>query len=185
MTLQAKMLAIAAALERAGIRHAFGGAIALAYATLNPRGTSDIDVNIFVAAPAADAVLAALPEGIAVPDGTAEAIASDGQTRLWWDGTPVDLFFDYLELHEQAARNVRMVEFEGREIPVLAPTELAVFKAMFDRTQDWADIEAMIGADTLDVTAVRATLAQLVDADDPRFARLDDAIRRAEAAPGR
>lgn len=180
MTLQAKLLALHAALDDAGIGHAFGGAIALAYATLNPRGTSDIDVNVFVPAPAGAAALAALPAAIAVPAGTADAIAADGQVRLWWEGTPVDLFFDYVALHEQAARNRRMVEFEGQAIPVLAPTELAVFKAMFDRTQDWADIEAMIGAEALDLAAVRTGLAQLVDADDPRFARLDEAVRRAD-----
>jgi pimeloyl-ACP methyl ester carboxylesterase len=179
VTLQAKLLAIHGALQAAGIGHAFGGAIALAYATLNPRGTSDIDVNIFAPAPSAEAALAVLPDAIAVPDDTAQRIATDGQARLWWDGTPIDLFFDYVALHAQAARNVRMVDFEGERIPVLAPTELAVFKAMFDRTQDWADIEAMIGAQTLDLSAVRATLSGLVDRDDPRFARLDDAIRRA------
>lgn len=31
-------------------------------------------------------------------------------------------------------------------MPVLGPTELATFKAMSDRTRDWADIEAMLVA---------------------------------------
>lgn len=181
MTLQAKLLAIHTALQGAGVPHAFGGAIALAYATLNPRGTSDIDVNVFVSAASASKALDALPAAVVVPPGTADAIAADGQTRLWWDGTPLDLFFDYVPLHEQSARNLKLVDFEGQTIPVLAPVELAVFKAMFDRTQDWADIEAMLGAETLDVAAVRTTLAQLVDGDDPRFARLTDAIRRTDA----
>jgi hypothetical protein len=77
-------------------------------------------------------------------------------------------------VHEQAARNRRTVPFAGIRIPVLGPTELAVFKVVFDRTRDWADVEAMAAAGTLDVGAVKATLRTLVDAGDPRFARLDE-----------
>jgi hypothetical protein len=62
---------------------------------------------------------------------------------------------------------------------VLGPTELAVFKAMFDRTRDWADIEAMIAAGTLDTDAARTTLRTMLSDDDERFARLDEATRRA------
>ncbi len=116
------------------------------------------------------------------PDGTEEAIARDGQIRLWWDETPVDLFFDYEPLHADAARNRKTVPFADTRIPVLGPVELAAFKAMFDRTRDWADIEAMVGASTLDVDAVRETLETLLPAGDERFARLDEAVRRAAAA---
>ena len=107
-------------------------------------------------------------------------IERDGQVRLWWDETPVDLFFDYVELHEAAARNRRVVPFEGVEIPVLGPVELATFKAMFDRTRDWADIEAMLGAETLDVDAVRANITALVGDEDGRLGRLADAVARAD-----
>jgi hypothetical protein len=71
------------------------------------------------------------------------------------------------------------VPFAGTQIPVLGPAELAVFKVMFDRTQDWADVEAMLAAGTLDVEAVRAELTTLLDVGDERFARLDEAVRRA------
>ena len=70
-------------------------------------GTIDIDVNVFVPATNAERVLRALPEGIARPDGTEEKIARDGQIRLWWDEVPVDLFFDYVPIHGDAARNRR------------------------------------------------------------------------------
>jgi hypothetical protein len=56
-----------------------------------------------------------------------------------------------------------------------------VFKAMFDRTRDWADIEAMLAARTLDVDAVRDRLVSLVGEDDGRLPRLDEALRRAGA----
>lgn len=165
-------MAIHRALAAARIPHAFGGAIALAYWTLDPRGTSDIDVNIFAPATDSRRALEALPDRIEQPPDVADVIARDGQARLWWEGTPIDLFFDYLPVHADAARARRRVPFEGVEIPVLGPVELAVFKVMFDRTRDWADLEAMAEMGSLDVDAVRATLRTMLDGDDERFDRL-------------
>ena len=181
MTLPEKIVALHRALSKKKIPHAFGGALALAYWTKDPRGTSDIDLNIFVAAADSGPALAALPEGVARPEGTAATIAAKGQIRLWWGETPVDLFFDYVPVHAQAARNAKDVPFAGTHIPILGPVELAVFKVMFDRTRDWADIEAMLAANTVDIDAVRATLAALVASDDHRYARLTEALRRADA----
>lgn len=175
MTLPQRILALHRALSARSVPHAFGGAIALAYATLDPRGTNDIDVNVFVPAAEAAAVLEALPDGVRVQPGTAETIARDGQVRLWWDETPVDLFFDYAPVHADAARNRRTVPFEGERIPVLGPDELAVFKVMFDRTRDWADIEALAANEAIDVDAVVRALETMLPADDPRFARLREA----------
>ena len=181
MTLPERLVELHRALARRRIPHAFGGAIALAYWTPTPRGTIDIDVNIFLPAEDAARALRALPGGIAQPPGTEDAIARDGQTRLWWEETPVDLFFDYVPVHEDAARNRQTVPFAGTRIPILGPVELAVFKAMFDRTRDWADIEAMVEANSLDVDAVRETLATMIEAGDERFARLQESVRRARA----
>lgn len=179
MTLAERLLAIHASLDRAGVPHAFGGAIALAYWTLDPRGTSDIDVNVFVPAAANAPALAALPDGVRRPPTASATIAADGQTRLWWDDTPVDVFFDYAPVHAEAGRHRRIVPFAGTEIPVLGPEELVVFKAMFDRTKDWADVEAVIGAGTVDLAIVRRLLRGMLGDDDQRFDRLTDAERRA------
>jgi hypothetical protein len=179
LTLPERLIELHRALAKHRIPHAFGGAIALAYQTLDPRGTGDIDVNIFVPAEDCARALAVLPDAVKRPDGVEEAIARDGQIRLWWDETPVDLFFDYDPIHVSAAQHRQTVRFLDTNIPVLGPTELAVFKTMFDRTRDWADIEAMIAAGTLDVDGVREALAAMLPADDARFTRLDDAVRRA------
>lgn len=181
MTLAERLIELHRALARARVPHAFGGAIALAYWTLDPRATSDIDVNVFVPAADCGRVLPALPAGIARPPGTEERIARDGQVRLWWDETPVDLFFDSVPIHADAARHRRTVPLVDTEVPVLGPTELAVFKAAFDRTRDWADIEAMLAARTLDVDAVRDAIQATLGPDDHRLARLVEAERRAEA----
>ncbi len=181
MTLAERVVALNRALARRRIPRAFGGAIALAYWTLDPRGTSDIDLNLFVPAASPGRALRALPEGVEQPPGTEDVVRRDGQVRLWWEGTPIDLFFSNVPLQAEAERNRRMVAFGGTRIPVLGPVELAVFKAMFDRTRDWADVEAMIAAETLDLDAVRAWLREMVEADDARFARLVEAERRAKA----
>ena len=181
MTLPERLVELHRTLARRRIPHAFGGAIALAYWTLDPRATNDIDVNVFVPPASAERVLRALPDGVAQPDGTAETIERHGQIRLWWDETPLDLFFDYAPVHDDAKRNRRTVPFADTRIPVLGPTELAAFKVMFDRTRDWADLEAMLSAGTLDVEALQAALRASLDPRDERFARLDETVRRAGA----
>jgi hypothetical protein len=47
-----------------------------------------------------------------------------------------------------------------------------VFKAFFDRTKDWADLEEMAAAGTLDVDRVLGVLVRYLGTDDPRVERL-------------
>ena len=166
-----RLLAIHTALDNAAVPHAFGGAIALAYCTGEPRATIDLDINIFLPHDHASEALAALPREVTLTAANRRELTTSGQTRAWWDTTPVDLFFDTHPFHGVAASRVRRVPFAGREIPVLDCASLAVFKAMFNRTKDWADLEAMAQAGQLDAVAVGAFLADLL-VDDPRLARL-------------
>jgi hypothetical protein len=172
-----RLLAIHDALAKAGIAHAFGGAIALAYCTEEPRGTRDIDVNVFARATEAVRVTSALPKGVTVTPADLAAIARDDQVRLWWDDTPVDLFFDVHDFHQHVATLVRTVAFEDRAIPVLDCDALVVFKAMFNRTRDWADIEAMAEAGTMDADHVLSWLDRLIGSDDDATVRLRNLIR--------
>lgn len=170
-TLVERVVAVCESLDGAGIPWALGGALALAYATNEPRGTRDIDVNVFVGAVDARAVFAALPAGVAFADAdVVEAVAHD-QVRLWWDTTPIDVFFAAEQFHFDVAARCRAVPFEGRGIRVLSAEDLAVFKAMFDRTKDWADIEAMVESNAVDLELAAARLADLLG-DDPRVGRL-------------
>jgi hypothetical protein len=59
-----------------------------------------------------------------------------------------------------------------RTIPVLGCTALAVFKAMFDRTRDWADIEAMIEVSAIDVDEAVRWTQKMDGADSARAQRL-------------
>ena len=132
------------ALAAAGLPHAFGGAIALAYCTEEPRGTRDLDVNVFVRPELAKDVFAALPHGVARSAADLDAAEHEGQIRLWWQDTPIDIFLSVHPFHDEVAKGVREVPFSGRVVPVLGCTALAVFKALLSRTKDWADIEEMV-----------------------------------------
>jgi hypothetical protein len=160
-----RLLAVHDALENAGIPHAIGGAIALGYCALEPRGTQDLDLNVFVGTDRVKEVFAALPPPVAITGLKLEQAERDGQVRLWWDQTPVDLFFNVLPFHEQVAKGVRHVSFEGRTIPVIGCNELALFKAMFNRTRHWADIEAMVEARALDVPRVVGWIREMAGVD--------------------
>jgi hypothetical protein len=178
------LFAVHDALEQADIPHAVGGAIALAYCTLDPRGTRDLDVNVFVGPERAREVFAALPEGIEVSGERLERLERDGQVRLRSGITPVDLFLNVLPFHDYAAGHVRQVPFEGRTIPVLSCTALVVFKAMFDRTRDWADIEAMVEAQSFDLDQASHWIREMVG-DDRRIDLLAaaQARRRSQGEP--
>lgn len=167
-----RLLAIHDSLDAAGLAHAFGGAIALAYCTEEPRGTRDVDVNVFVGPDRAGVALAALPDDVTVTDADRALAARDGQVRVWWDDTPVDVFLDVHEFHTQVAGEIREVPFEGRTIPVLGCHALAVFKAFFSRTKDWADIEAMLEVRALDVDRLLGVLVRLLGPDDASTLRL-------------
>ena len=167
-----RLLAIHAAFATAGIPHAFGGAIALAYCTGEPRGTIDLDVNVFVPHTTPDTALDAMPAEVILTSANRAEVLDKGQTRAWWDDTPIDLFFANHPFHDTVQGRVRTVPFADTSITVLDCSSLAVFKAFFDRTKDWADLEAMAAAGQLDVDAVGSFLSDLLGADDPRLERL-------------
>lgn len=172
MSLPDKIVELHEAFAETDVPHAFGGALALAWCTQRARGTIDIDVNVFLPADRADGVLAALPPQVSHTDDDRRALLDDGQTRLWWDGTPVDVFLDTTPFHRDVGSRVRFEPFGGTVIPFLACRDLAVFKAFFDRTKDWADLEDMQAAGTLDVEAVAGVLVRYLGGDDHRIARL-------------
>lgn len=170
--LTAKIVALHDAFQRASLPHAFGGALALAWCTERARGTIDIDVNVFVDGEQIDAVASALPDDVKWNANDEALLRRDGQVRLWWDETPVDLFLSTTEFHAEAAERVRWERFAEHSIPFLACNDLAVFKAFFNRTRDWADLEEMHAAGTLDIERVTAVLVKYLGVEDERIAHL-------------
>jgi hypothetical protein len=172
MNLVDRIVELHRSLRDATIPHAFGGALALAWCTQRARATIDIDVNLFIDADDRQRVFDVLPSAIVVTAEDEVRIDRDGQTRLWWDTTPVDVFFNTTAFHEQAAGRARIEDFAGERVPFLACRDLAVFKAFFDRTKDWADLEEMAEAGTLDVESVLGVLVHYLGGDDPRIEKV-------------
>ena len=168
-----KIVAVHVALRSADLPHAFGGALALAWCTERARGTIDIDVNVFVPVAGFQRILDAMPKGVRVRKQDVTVLKRDGQVRIWWDATPLDLFLNTTDFHDEVARRVRWETFGGATIPFLCCIDLAVFKVFFNRTRDWADLEAMLLVDSFDVSQVRAIIARYMGGDDERVDRLD------------
>ena len=167
-----KILAIGAKLDAEGLPYAFGGALALAFCTERARGTIDIDVNVFVGPEEAGRVAAALAPAVDHTEADLRALEHDGQARLWWDRTPVDVFLDTTEFHVQVAQRRQLHDFGGRQVPFLGCSDLAVFKAFFNRTKDWADLEEMVSIGALNIDQTLGVLIRYLGEDDDRVGRL-------------
>ena len=171
-SLPEKIVAVHRALQVAQLPHAFGGALALAWCTGRARGTIDVDVNVFVTADQATVVVESLPEPVTHTPEDLARLTAEGQTRLWWQHTPLDVFLNTTDFHEQAAERVRWETFMEAPIPFLACNDLAVFKAFFNRGKDWVDLQEMFTAGTLDVERVATVLIRYLGADDERVTQL-------------
>ncbi len=168
-TLAQKIVALHQAFQRAGLTHAFGGALALAYCTKNPRATRDIDVNVFIPPDRLPELLAGLPSDVAVTDKNKRQLTNDGQSRLWWGETPVDIFLSNHSFHDQVEANRQFVPFaELTDLPVLSCADLAVFKAFFGRAKDAIDTAAMAAAGAIDLRQIERDTATLLGDDDLR-----------------
>lgn len=172
LTLAQRILAINEALT--SIPHAFGGAIALAYYA-EPRATIDIDLNLFVPVIRYAEVAAALGRiGVAADESeAARLINRDGQARLFWDATPIDVFFAYDSFHDAAGQARVVVPFGDASIPILAVEHLIVCKVVFNRSRDWVDIEAILALETpVDVAEVLRWVGRIAGDDDARYDRI-------------
>jgi len=163
-------------LTEAGVRHAIGGALALGFHA-TPRGTLDVDMNVFVAADHPEAVLGVLAtNGVDVDvEKATKTIAARGDLFVEHRGCRLDLFFDSIPLHASAAKRVRHVELLGGDVPILSAEDLIVFKLLFNRHKDIADVVAIIEASggQLDLRYVRHWLVECVGEDDGRTSTWD------------
>ncbi len=112
-------------LSAADLPHAFGGALALAWCTERARGTIDIDINVFVDVDASERVFAALPEGVKATRGDEKILRKEGQVRVWWQKTPLDLFLNTTAYHREVAGRIRWERFGGETIPFIACVDMS------------------------------------------------------------
>lgn len=163
-------------LERSGLPYAFGGAIAYS-AWAEPRATRDVDLNLWIDT-------AALPRAFDVLEGLGvtldrEAAVREARERGMFVGRHgeyrVDVFVPSVPFYDEALRGRVRVRLAGRETWVLSAETLAVFKMLFFRPKDLADVGRLlhIQRDHFDRAFVRRALIEMLGEADERIARWD------------
>ena len=172
---------IADALEAADLPHAIGGALALAIAGV-PRGTADVDLNVFVAEERVVELLAVLRRlGLEVDDEAALARARrDGMFVARWDGMRIDVFLPSIPFaHEAHRTRIRVTDAAGWSGWFLSAEAIAVFKLLFFRGKDRVDLERLIAVrPELDRAYVRRWIVDMMGEADERVAAWDELVAR-------
>lgn len=170
---------IADALEVAGFSYAIGGALALAIAGV-PRGTADVDVNVFVPEERARDVIGVLAAlGIEIDAEHAVARAErDGMFVGRWDGMRIDAFLPSIPFAYEAERTrIRITDTTGWSGWFLSAEALAVFKLLFFRGKDIVDLERLVAVrPELDRSYVRRWIVEMMGEDDERTRRWDEIV---------
>lgn len=181
-------LRLADALEKAGIPYALGGALALGVWGV-PRGTVDVDVNLFVPVTDIDPAVAVLHAlGIAVdPTAARSASERDGMFVVSYAGMRVDVFTASIDFAWEALRTRVRHPVEGREAWFLSAEALAVFKLLFFRGKDVVDLERLVAVQgpRLDSAYVRRHVSEMMGNDDPRVAKWDEIVSTHGGRAGR
>jgi hypothetical protein len=167
-------LELAAALEAATCEYAIGGAIALGY-WAQPRGTLDVDVTLFLP-PSQPSQCVRLLQSIGCDLRASSAISSlqeHGYCEVTMLGHRLDVFLPTIDFYGHAKQRRKRVSLGDRSILVWDAETLCIFKMMFFRRKDLADIEQIMrvqGA-ALDRDWILNRLKEIYGARDPRISQ--------------
>ena len=173
-------LRVARAFESHGVPYAIGGAIAYGYWAV-PRGTLDVDVNVFVEpehlAPVFDALESVDVERLDRSTAT-RASEETGLFVVRVDGLRLDVFTPSIPFSRLAGETRCRVTIDGQDIWVLSAESTCVFKLLFFRTKDLADIEQLLAVrgTKLDRTFIREHLVDMMGEDDERVRKWDELV---------
>jgi hypothetical protein len=164
------------ALERAGLAYALGGAVAYS-AWGEPRATRDVDLNLWLPPERLDAGLAVLEAaGVTIDRATVRQEAAERGMFVGRRGEyRVDVFVPSVPFYDEALRRRVRTRVAGRDTWVLSAETLAVFKMLFYRPKDLADVGRLlqIQRGRFDAGFVRRALVEMLGADDERIATWD------------
>jgi hypothetical protein len=171
---------LAQALEKRGQDYAIGGAVALAY-WAEPRGTMDVDLTLFLSPDQPSECVRLLQEiGCEVPATEAISLLQEhGFCRATYDSMRVDVFVPTIPFYAAAKVRRRRVPLRAGHAMIWDPETLSVFKMMFFRRKDIADLEQIMRSQSssLDRNWIREQLVEMYGARDARIAQWDELDR--------
>ena len=174
-------MAIARILEERNISYALGGALAYAAAGI-PRATIDVDVNVFVNSDRWRDVVEALKSLGASPlneENFHLGATERGMFETWIGGLRVDVFTPSLDFSWEAEKTRVQKNIDGQSAYYLSAEALAVFKLLFFRTKDIADLERLIAVQgkNLNSAYVRKQISQMMGEDNERTQTWDRLLK--------
>ena len=171
---------LAEQLHAQGQEYALGGAIALGFWGA-PRGTVDVDVTFYLPPDQSSECVWLLQE-IGCEFSQTDAISSlceNGFCRVTFAGLDVDVFLPIIPFYETARARRKSVELNGQTVMIWDAESLVVFKMMFYRRKDLADIEQILRTQGTQFNRfwVREQLAEIYGIRDPRLSQWDELVR--------
>lgn len=164
------------ALERSGMSYPLGGAVAYS-AWAEPRATRDVDLNLWLPADRLDAAFDVLSSvGVTIDPAVARREAAERGMFVGRCGEyRVAVFLPSVPFYDEALRRRVRTRLAGRETWVLSAETLAVFKMLFFRPKDLADVGRLlqIQRGRFDAAFVRRSLVEMLGPDDERIASWD------------
>jgi hypothetical protein len=175
---------IAAAIELAGGDYAIGGAIALGF-WARPRSTVDVDVTLFLP-PKEIAGCVRLLESIGCTfsaDQASQLLSEHGFCQVEFGGRRIDVFLPVIPFYDEARQRRQAANFGDQRVMIWDAETLCVFKMMFFRLKDLADVEEIlrVQGDRLDREWVRTQVTAIYGIRDPRVTRWEELVRETGA----
>jgi hypothetical protein len=167
---------VARQLESRSREYALGGAIALGFWGV-PRGTVDVDLTLFLPPDQPSECIWLLQEiGCEMSTAkAAESLREHGFCSVTLSGMRLDVFLPMIPFYQVALARRKHLNLDGQPIMVWDAESLTVFKMMFFRRKDLADVEQILRTqgDQLDRRWVREQLIAIYGERDPRISEWD------------
>lgn len=174
---------LAIALSDRQIEYAIGGALALGFWG-EPRGTLDVDLTLFLSpSQPAKCVELLLDIGCDLePVAALDSLTEHGFCKVKNQGTVLDVFLPIVGFYESARERRRSVKLGHQHIWIWDAETLVVFKMMFFRRKDLADVEQILRQQgvRLDRNWIQAELTKLYGQLDPRLAAWNELLSEQE-----
>jgi len=171
--------ALVDAFERSALPYALGGAVAYS-AWAEPRATRDVDLNVWVTSERLDDAFAVLEAaGVTIDRVAARRAAAERGMFISWHGEyRIDVFIPSVPFYEEALHRRVRTRIARRNTWVLSPESLVVFKMLFYRPKDIADVGRLlqIQRGRFDIAFVRRWLVTMLGAEDERIAAWDQLV---------